>query len=77
MPNKTFRGEVWNNIDKQVLEEIVRINDEDVDGKVGQDKYTAQATAYLQSFFDTEISVLYTINGTAANIIALPMNAVH
>lgn len=71
MPNKTFRGEVWNNIDKQVLEEIVRINDEDVDGKVGQDKYTAQATAYLQSFFDTEISVLYTINGTAANIIAL------
>lgn len=51
MPNKTFRGEVWNNIDKQVLEEIVRINDEDVDGKVGQDKYTAQATAYLQSFF--------------------------
>ena len=69
--NKAFRGEVWNNIDKQVLTEIVRINDEDVDGKVGQDKYTAQATAYLQSFFDKEISVLYTINGTAANIIAL------
>ncbi len=71
MLNKAFRGEVWNNIDKQVLDAIVGINDEVVDGKVGQDKYTAQATAYLQSFFDTEISVLYTINGTAANIIAL------
>ncbi|MBQ8249342.1 MAG: threonine aldolase [Clostridia bacterium] len=71
MTNKSFRGEVWNNIDEQVLAEIARINDEDVDGKVGQDKYTAQATSYLQSFFDTEIAVLYTINGTAANIIAL------
>ena len=71
MLNKAFRGEVWNNIDDQVLAEIVRINDEAVDGKVGQDKYTAEATLYLQSFFDTEISVLYTINGTAANIIAL------
>lgn len=71
MLNKSFRGEVWNNIDSKVLEELVRINDEQVDGKVGQDKYTAQATAYLQAFFDKEISVLYTINGTAANIIAL------
>lgn len=71
MLNRSFRGEVWNNVDSQVLEELVRINDEQVDGKVGQDKYTAKATEYLQSFFDTEISVLYTINGTAANIIAL------
>ena len=71
MANKTFRGEVWNNIDEKVLSEIVRINSEDVDGKVGQDKYTALATKYLQSFFESEIAVLYTINGTAANIIAL------
>ena len=33
--NKAFRGEVWNNIDKQVLDAIVGINDEAVDGKVG------------------------------------------
>ena len=49
----------------------MRINTEAVDGKVGQDGYTARATAYLQSFFDTKIEVLYTINGTAANIVAL------
>lgn len=71
MANKTFRGEVWNNIDPVVLEGIVRINSEDVDGKVGQDSYTAKATAYIQSFFEKNVSVLYTINGTAANIIAL------
>lgn len=71
MKNTTFRGEVWNNIDPKVLEEIVRINAEDVDGKVGNDSYTKQATEYLQSFFENEIAVLYTINGTAANIIAL------
>ena len=71
MLNKNFRGEVWNNIDPKVLSELARINEESVDGKVGQDKYTAQATAYLESFFDKEITVLYAINGTAANIIAL------
>lgn len=71
MKNKTFRGEVWNNIDSTVLEKIVSVNAEDVDGKVGNDSYTKQATEYLQSFFENEIAVLYTINGTAANIVAL------
>lgn len=71
MTGKTFRGEVWNNIDQVVLDEIVKANALEVDGKVGQDGYTKQATAYLQSFFEDEIAVLYTINGTAANILAL------
>ena len=51
MTNKTFRGEVWNNIDSFVLNELVRINSEQVDGKVGKDSYTAKASAYIQSFF--------------------------
>ena len=71
MNSKDFRGEVWNNVDEYVLSEIVRSNAEAVDGKVGQDSYTARATAYLQSHFEQEIAVLYTINGTAANIVAL------
>ena len=71
MTNKCFRGEVWNNIDEEVLATLVRINAEDVDGKVGHDGYTARATAYLQAQFEKEISVLYAINGTAANIVAL------
>ena len=71
MLNTGFRGEVWNNIDDKVLSDIVKINSEPVDGKVGQDSYTKKATAYLQSFFSREIAVSYTINGTAANIIAL------
>ena len=71
MAKKDFRGEVWNNIDPAVLSEIVKINSEAVDGKVGNDSYTARATEYLQSFFEEKISVLYTINGTAANIVAL------
>lgn len=71
MSDKAFRGEVWNNIDPYVLTEIVRINGEPVDGKVGKDSYTAMATEYIQSFFDREVGVLYTVNGTAANVIAL------
>lgn len=45
--DKAFRGEVWNNIDEAVLSEIVRINAEAVDGKVGNDSYTARATALV------------------------------
>lgn len=71
MAKKNFRGEVWNNVDDAVMAELLRINAEDVDGKVGHDSYTAMANEYLQSFFDNKISVLYTINGTAANIVAL------
>lgn len=71
MSKKDFRGEVWNNIDEDILAELVRINSEAVDGKVGHDGYTARANEYLQSFFDEKIEVLYTINGTAANIIGL------
>ena len=31
--NKAFRGEVWNNIDEEVLALLARINTEPVDGK--------------------------------------------
>ena len=51
MSKNDFRGEVWNNIDQKVLEKIVEINAEAVDGKVGHDSYTAKATKYLQSFY--------------------------
>lgn len=71
MTKKDFRGEVWNNVDEGVLAELLRINAEPVDGKVGHDGYTARATALLQSFFKKEIAVLYTVNGTAANVVAL------
>ena len=71
MSKKDFRGEVWNNVDLSVMSELMRINAEDVDGKVGHDSYTKRASEYLQSFFDGKIEVLYTINGTAANIIGL------
>ena len=71
MAKKDFRGEVWNNVDERVMSELMRINAEEVDGKVGHDRYTAAANGYLQSFFDGKIEVIYTINGTAANIIGL------
>lgn len=71
MAKKDFRGEVWNNVDERVMSELMRINAEEVDGKVGHDRYTAAANEYLQSFFDGKIEVIYTINGTAANIIGL------
>lgn len=71
MLKKDFRGEVWTNVDPRIIAAIASANLEEVDGKVGHDSYTARATEYIQSFFDSKVSVLYTVNGTAANIIAL------
>ncbi len=43
MKSKAFRGEVWTNIHPDIIEEFVRINEIDVDGKVGHDSFTKSA----------------------------------
>ncbi|MBP3314457.1 MAG: hypothetical protein J6M03_01425 [Clostridia bacterium] len=71
MSLKDFRGEVWTNVHPEIMNELVRINGDAVDGKVGNDSYTRAATRELQKYFDDEIRVVYAVNGTAANILAL------
>lgn len=71
MNKKDFRGEVWTNVDSEIINKIVEVNSEIVDGKVGNDSYTKNATKLMQQNFKTEIKVVYAINGTAANILAL------
>ena len=68
---KSFRGEVWTNAHPEIMAELLRINSDVVDGKVGNDTYTKKATALMQEYFKDEIRVVYAINGTAANILAL------
>ncbi len=71
MASKDFRGEVWTNVHPDVLREIVKINTEVVDGNTGNDCHTKRATELVQKYFNDEIYTTYTINGTAANILAL------
>ena len=71
MGNKAFRGEVWTNAHPEILQEMLRINGDPVDGKVGNDGQTQRATELMQSYFHDEIRVVYTMNGTAANILAM------
>ena len=71
MSFKVFRGEVWTNTHPDLMREIVRVNELEVDGKVGHDSFTKNATEIMQKNFNDEIKVVYTSNGTAANIIAL------
>lgn len=71
MTKKVFRGEVWTNTHPEIMAEIMRVNELDVDGKVGHDGFTANATELMQKNFKDEIKVVYTTNGTAANIIAM------
>ena len=68
---KDFRGEVWTNVHPEIMNELARINAEEVDGKVGNDGYTLEATRELQKYFKDEIRAVYAMNGTAANILAL------
>lgn len=71
MSKKVFRGEVWTNTHPEIMNELVRINEIEVDGKVGHDGFTKSATELMQKNFKDEIQVVYTSNGTAANIIAM------
>lgn len=71
MASKAFRGEVWTNTHPQIMAEILRVNEIDVDGKVGCDSFSRSATALMQKNFRDPIRVVYTANGTAANIVAL------
>ncbi|MBE6688478.1 MAG: aminotransferase class V-fold PLP-dependent enzyme [Ruminococcaceae bacterium] len=71
MKSKVLRGEVWTNTHPEIMEELMRINELEVDGKVGHDCYTKSATELMQKNFKDEIKVVYTSNGTAANIMAM------
>ena len=71
MKLNSFNGEVWTNTHPEIINELIKINAEAVDGKVGNDGYTKKATELMQKFFNDEIKAVYTINGTAANILAL------
>lgn len=68
---KNFNGEVWTNTHPKVLEAMVAINNEIVDGKVGNDRFTKSAHQLLQAQFEGKIWSMMTFNGTAANILAL------
>lgn len=71
MTSKAFRGEVWTNTHPDIMSQIVRVNAMDVDGKAGHDMFTDSATELMQKNFSERIKVIYTSNGTAANVIAL------
>ncbi len=71
MTSKVFRGEVWTNTHPDIMAEILRVNELEVDGKVGHDSFSISATELMQKNFKDPIRVVYTANGTAANIVAL------
>ena len=71
MTSKAFRGEVWTNTHPDIMAEMFRINEIDVDGKVGHDGFSLRATELMQRNFDEPVRVVYTANGTAANLVAL------
>ncbi|MBQ7652566.1 MAG: aminotransferase class I/II-fold pyridoxal phosphate-dependent enzyme [Victivallales bacterium] len=71
MASKAFRGEVWTNVNPQILEQMLKVNSEVVDGNTGKDAHSVHAVELMQSYFRDPIYATYTINGTAANVIAL------
>ena len=71
MSSKAFRGEVWTNTHPAIMSEMFKINEVEVDGKVGHDSFSLRATELMQKNFKDPIRVVYTANGTAANLVAL------
>lgn len=71
MLRKDFRGEIWNNVHPELLDAIIKSNDDPVDGGYGDEKYARKATALMQKYFSDEIYTTFAINGTAANVMAM------
>lgn len=71
MKSHAFHGEVWTGAHEEILEAVVRANSEPIDGGYGNDSHTARAKALMQQFFDRPIEITCTINGTAANVMAM------
>ena len=68
---KDFRGEIWTNIHPDLLNSIIGINGEPVDDNTGKDAHSQNAIALMQKNFKEPIYATFTINGTAANIMAM------
>ena len=71
--SKEFRGEVWTGVHPRIMEAILKANDLPVDGCVGKDSHTLYATSLMQRELRAKIAAVYTVSGTAANILALKM----
>ncbi|MBO4887119.1 MAG: hypothetical protein J5589_02240 [Firmicutes bacterium] len=71
MGSTVFSGEVWTNVHPDIMERLFEINSVPVDGKVGHDSYTKKARELMQAQFDGPVWITETVNGTAANILAL------
>lgn len=66
-----FKGEVWANALPEVLEEINIANNTLNEYGYGEDSYSERVSQLLQKEFTKQIKCIFTVNGTAANIIAL------
>jgi len=71
MGSKCFCGEVWTNVHPRIMKAMMEANGEAVDGKVGNDGASVRAAALMQRQFEQPVSVVYTYNGTAANLLAM------
>ena len=71
MASKAFRGEVWTNVHPEIMEQMLKVNSEPVDGNTGKDAHSIHAAELMQAFFKDPVYITYTINGTAANVLAL------
>jgi len=71
MGSKAFNGEVWTNVHPDIMQAMLEANSVAVDGKVGNDGYSKRAEALMQAQFTGPVYMFETINGTAANTLAL------
>ena len=71
MGSKVFSGEVWTNVHPRILRAIREANEEPVDGQVGRDSLTRRAEELVRRELSAPCAVLETVNGTAANVLAM------
>ncbi len=71
MGSKAFNGEVWTNTHPDLLRAMMEANLLPVDGKTGDDSFTRRARELMLANFSTPVYPIETVNGTAANNLAM------
>ena len=71
MKSTAFNGEVSTNVYPELMRVLCEENSRMVDGKAGKDSFSQRAEALMKTQFAAPVFTVETINGTAANMLAL------
>jgi threonine aldolase len=71
-PGHSFASDNWAGAHPRILEALSQCNEGHI-AAYGEDRYTREAIKKIQEIFESDAEVIFTYNGTAANVLSLAL----